>query len=321
MSALRRDLDNYLVIRRALGFKLARTGLLLADFVRYLEANGADTISTAAALAWATLPPNGASDWWAQRLAVVRGFARHLHAIDPTHEVPPPGLLPGRSHRATPFLYSDADIAALMAAARGFRSPLRVATFETLVGLLAVTGLRIGEALRLDRDDVDLTDGVLTIRLSKFGKSREVSLHASTVDALAAYTRERDRLCRRPVDRAFFVSTADTRLLYCNAHLGWLDLVRRAGLQPRSAKCRPRPHDLRHYSARGISGTRSPSAACSAGMTRARTSSRRSSPSRPTSGTPRSPITYWYLSATPELLATTARRFEHFAQRAEEAIP
>ena len=150
---------------------------------------------------------------------MVRGFARHLHVIDPGHEVPPPGLLPGRSHRATPYLYSDADIAALMAAARGFRSPLRAATFETLVGLLAVTGLRIGEALRLDRDDVDLVEGVLTIRVTKFGKSREVPLHPSTVDALAAYARKRDRLCRRPAGPAFFVSTAGTRLLYCNAHL------------------------------------------------------------------------------------------------------
>jgi hypothetical protein len=121
MSALRRDLDDYLVIRRALGFKLERAGLVLANFVAHLEANEADTITTDAALAWATLPPNGASNWWAQRLSVVRGFARHLHAIDPTHEVPPPGLLPGRSHRATPYLYSDSDIAALMAAARGLQ--------------------------------------------------------------------------------------------------------------------------------------------------------------------------------------------------------
>ena len=109
-----------------------------------------------------------------------------------------------------------------------------------------MTGLRIGEALRLDRDDVDLVGGVLRIRESKFGKSREVPLHPSTVEALAAYGRRRDQLCRHRRDAAFFVSTAGTRLLYCNAHLAWLDLVRRAGLQPRSARCRPRPHDLRH---------------------------------------------------------------------------
>lgn len=188
MSDLRHALESYLFIRRTLGFKLARAELLLTDFVGYLERNGSDTITTADALAWATLPPNGASAWWAQRLSVVRGFARHLHAVDPAHEVPPAGLWPGGSHRATPYLYSDADIAALMGAARSLRSPLRAATFETLVGLLAATGLRIGEALGLDRDDVDLAEGVLTIRLAKFGKSREVPLHASTAEAFAVRT-------------------------------------------------------------------------------------------------------------------------------------
>lgn len=301
MSDLRHALDNYLAIRRALGFKLARTGLLLADFVAHLEANQADTITIDAAVAWATLPLNGASDWWAQRLSVVRSFARHLHAIDPAHEVPPPGLLPGRSHRATPFLYSDADIAALMAAARGFRSPLRTATFETLVGLLAVTGLRIGEALRLDRDDVDFVEGVLTIRFTKFGKSREVPLHASTVDALAAYESKRDRLCRRPVDPAFFVSTAGTRLLYCNAHLGWLDLVRRAGLEPRSAKCRPRPHDLRHsFAVRTLLGWYRDGADVQAQMPLLSTYLGHVHPGN----------TYWYLSAAPELLNLVAARLD-----------
>jgi integrase len=301
MSALRRDLDDYLAIRRALGFKLERAGLLLADFVAHLEANEADTITTDAALAWATLPPNGASNWGAQRLSVVRSFARHLHAIDPTHEVPPPGLLPGRSHRATPYLYADRDIAVLMAAARGLRAPLRAATFETLVGLLAVTGLRIGEALRLDRDDVDLVNGVLVIRLSKFGKSREVPLHPSTVDALAAYTRERDRLCRRPVDRTFFVSTAGTRLLYCNAHLAWLELVRRAGLQPRSATCRPRPHDLRHsFAVRTLLGWYPDGADVHARMPLLSTYLGHVHP-----GT-----TYWYLSAAPELLTLVVARLD-----------
>jgi integrase/recombinase XerD len=211
MSALRRDLDAYLTIRRALGYKLQRTGLLLADFVAYMEANGAAAITTDAALAWASLPPNGASAWWAQRLSVARGFARHLHVIDPTHEVPPVRLLPGRSHRATPYLYSDVDIAALMAAARSLRSPLRAVTLETLVGLLAVTGLRIGEALRLDRDDVDLVEGVLTIRFTKFGKSREVPLHASTVAALTAYTRRRDELHPRPALADIGVTRVEAR--------------------------------------------------------------------------------------------------------------
>ncbi len=252
-------------------------------------------------MARATLPPNGASDWWAQRLSVVRAVARHLHAIDPAHEVPPADLLPGHSHRATPYLYSDADIAALMAAARELRSPLRAATFETLVGLLAVSGLRIGEALRLDRDDVDLVEGVLAVRLTKFGKSREVPVHASTTDALAAYARERDRLCPRPDGPAFFVSTAGTRLLYCNAHLAWLELVRRAGLQPRSATCRPRPHDLRHgFAVATLLRWYRDGADVAARMPMLSTYLGHVHPAN----------TYWYLTAAPELLNLVVVRLE-----------
>lgn len=123
MNDLRGELDNYLTIRRALGFKLRRAELLLSDFVDYLDAAGIDTITTDAAFVWASLPRNGSSGWWGHRLSVVRAFARHLHAIDATHDVPPTGLLPARTHRATPYLYSDADIAALMAAATSFALP------------------------------------------------------------------------------------------------------------------------------------------------------------------------------------------------------
>ncbi|MGI8946733.1 MAG: tyrosine-type recombinase/integrase [Ornithinimicrobium sp.] len=249
MTDLRAELDRYLSIRRALGFTLVRAERLLNDFIDWLHAGGTSSgiITTHDAVAWASLPSGASPDWWGQRLSVVRGFARHLHAIDQVHEVPPPGLLPARTRRATPWLYSDADIAALMTAAGQLRSPLRAATFTTLIGLLAVTGLRIGEALRLDRCDVDLSDGMLHIRNTKFGKSRYVPLHPSARDALAAYTRRRDQLCPHPADPSFLVSTVGTRLLYCNAHAVWLDLISRAGLHARSARCRPRPHDLRHY--------------------------------------------------------------------------
>ena len=301
MSDLRVELDRYLAIRRSLGFKLRRPELLLGDFLRHLEVNGSHTITTENAFAWATMPASASTDWWGQRLSVVRAFARHLHAIDPAHEVPPAGLLPAKTHRATPYLYSDADIAALMAAARQLRSPLRAATFETLVGLLAVTGLRIGEALRLDRDDVDLVTGVLRVRDSRFGKSREVPLHASTVDALAAHTRVRDRLWPRPVDPSFFVSTAGTRLLYCGAHLAWLDLVRRAGLEPRSAKCRPRPHDIRHsFAVRTLLGWYRDGANVAACMPLLSTYLGHVHPAN----------TYWYLSAAPELLSLVAARLD-----------
>lgn len=302
MSVLRTELDRYLAIRRALGFKLARAELLLADYLRHLEAIGADTITTQNAVAWATLPPNGSSSWWGQRLSVVRAFARHLHVIDPAHEVPPAGLLPAaRSHRAVPYLYSDADIAALMAAARQLRSPLRAAIFETLVGLLAVSGLRIGEGLRLDRDHVDLDGGVLHVHQTKFGKSREVPLHPSTVDALAAYARRRDELCPKPRDPSFFVSVAGTRVLYCNFHHGWLDLIRRAGLPPRSQRCRPRPHDVRHsFAVRTLLGWYRDGVDVGAQMPLLSTYLGHVHPAN----------TYWYLSAAPELLVLIAARLD-----------
>ena len=301
MSALHRDLNDYLAIRRALGYKLQRTALLLADFVAHMEANGADAITTDAALAWASLPPNGASDWWAQRLSVVRGFARHLHAIDPTHEVPPVGLLPGRSHRATPYLYSDVDIVALMAAARSVRSPLRAATFETLVGLLAVTGLRIGEALRLDRDDVDLVEGVLTIRFTKFGKSREVPLHPSTVAALRAYSEHRCRMGRRLRTTTFFVSIFGDRLNYDSVHRTFHRLVRRLGPQPHSKHHSPRLHDLCHtFAVRTLLDWYRDGADVSRRLHRLSTYLGHIDPS----------ATYWYLSAAPELLALAAERLE-----------
>lgn len=304
MSALSVELERYLVIRRALGFKLARPELLLAQFLGYLDAVGADTITTDNALAWACLPA-GSSSWWAQRLSVVRAFARHLHAIDPVHEVPPARLLPARSHRAVPYLYSDADVAALMAAARELRSPLRAATFEALVGLLAVSGLRIGEAMRLDRDDVDLDDGVLHVRRTKFGKSRDVPLHLTTVHALAAYARRRDDLCPRPTDPSFFVSVAGTRVLYCNFHLGWLDLVRRAGIRPRSASCRPRPHDVRHsFAVRTLLGWYRDGVDVGSHMPLLSTYLGHVHPAN----------TYWYLSAAPELLSLVAARLEAAAE-------
>ncbi|MDP7298064.1 MAG: site-specific integrase [Myxococcota bacterium] len=161
MNELHRALDHYLTLRRSLGYKLERAGRLLTDFVNHLEAAGSDTITLDAALSWATRSSEVDPSWWGHRLSVVRVFARHLHAIDPIHEVPPAGLLPAKNPRATPYLYANADIVALMTAARGLRSPLRSATIETLVGLLAVTGVRIGEALRLDCGDVNADEGVL----------------------------------------------------------------------------------------------------------------------------------------------------------------
>jgi len=243
---LREQLVDYFALRRALGYLLIRPEKLLGQFLAHLEDHDESTITVSTALDWARLPAASESNWWAYRLSVVRGFATYLHGIDPAHEVPAPGLLPQRPLRATPFLNTDAEVASLIAATATLRSALRRATFATLIGLLAVTGIRVGEAISLDRDDVDLTSGWLTIRSGKFGKTREVALHPSTIEALRTYQRLRDGCATPTGTPAFFVSTAATRLLYCNVHHTFHQLVEQAGLAPRSRACRPRIHDLRH---------------------------------------------------------------------------
>jgi integrase/recombinase XerD len=242
MSGLRDKVHDYLTIRRALGFKLEDHGWLLSDFVGYLEQAGAATITTELAPRWAT-SSSGTQTWYAARLSVVRGFARYLRTLDPATQVPPSGLLSYQRRRATPYLYSDADIGRLVAAGGALTPPLRAATYSTLLGLLAVTGLRVGEAIRLDRDDVDVQDGLLTVWLSKFNKSREVPLHPSTMTALAAYARGRDQLGARPKEPSFFVSTKGARLDTSVAHKTFRNLCRRAGLNRTAGSRRPRIHD------------------------------------------------------------------------------
>jgi integrase len=194
MIPLREALNDYLTMRRALGYKLQRAEKLLTQFIEFVEANGSEPLTTDLALAWATLAAHATTEWWSGRLTVVRGFATYLRTIHPETEVPATELLPGRSHRAVPYLYSDEEVVRLMTAAETLRSPLRVLTYQTLIALVAVTGMRIGEAIRLDTHDLDFDDGVLTVRLSKFGKSRQLRLHTSTLNALHAYLRRREQL-------------------------------------------------------------------------------------------------------------------------------
>lgn len=308
MIPLRPALADYLAVRRALGYKLQRTEKLLHQFVDYLDATGASRITLDSALAWATLPSDGDVNWWAGRLTVVRGFARYLCTLDPETEVPPVDLLPARSHRAVPYLYDDTEVVALMDAARMLRFPLRVVTYRTLIGLLAVTGMRVGEAIRLDRTDFDFERGLLTIHLSKFGKSRQLPLHASTRDALADYLRQRDELLPHPKAPSFFISPAGTRLLYCNVHWTFLHLVRDAGLKPRSGACRPRPHDLRHsFAVKTVLDAYRGNADVAARLPVLSTYLGHVNPAH----------TYWYLSAAPELLALVGQRLERsLAERA-----
>jgi integrase/recombinase XerD len=306
MSPLRQALADYLAVRRSLGYKLARPEKLLGPFITYLEAAGAGTVTTRHALAWAILP-GGNQSWHALRLSAVRGFAAYLRTIDPAAEIPPADLLPWRPCRATPYLYSDADIGALIAAAASLRSPLRAATYQTLIGLLAVTGMRVGETIRLDRPDLDLTGGVLTVRESKFGKSRLLPLHPTTVDALRGYLRLRDRLHPRPAAPAVFISSAGTRLMYCNVQATFARLARRAGLQPRSASCRPRIHDLRHsFAVASLLDAYTTGQDSQARLTVLATYLGHVDPAS----------TYWYLSAAPELLALAGHRLEqHLASQ------
>jgi integrase/recombinase XerD len=260
----------------------------------------ATTITTADAITWATLP--GGSPWWhAQRLSMVRGFAAHLHTTDPAAEIPPPHVIPARTPRATPYLYSAAEVAALMAATASLSSQLRAATYQTLIGLLAATGMRVGEAIRLDRPDFDPGAGVLTVRNTKFGKTRLVPLHPTTTAALAGYLRLRDRLHPGPADPAVFISPPGTRLAYCNVHATWRLLTRRASLAPRSPNCRPRPHDLRHSFA--VASLLDAYAAGQDGQARLALLATYLGHVNPAA-------TYWYLSAAPELLALAGQRLD-----------
>ena len=197
MSTLAEHAQNYLTVRRALGFKLVGEGRCCASSSRS-PTGGQRTITTEFALEWARRPHSASRNYLSRRLRAVRSFARYLHALDPACEIPPLELLPPSKYRPAPYLYRDEEIVALMAAAGALHPPLRAATFRTLIGLLACTGLRIGEALRLDREDVDTTHGLLTVRDSKFGKSREVLLHPSTVAVLDEYGEIRDRLVPAP---------------------------------------------------------------------------------------------------------------------------
>jgi integrase len=302
-AVMRQRVADYLTVRRSLGYKRERPEKLLGQFTGYLEQAGAVTVTTEHALAWAVLP-GGDPSWHAYRLAAVRGFAVWLRTIDPDAEIPSAQLIPSRKLRATPYLYTRDEIAALIEAASSLRFPLRTATYQTLVGLLAVSGIRVGEAIRLDRGDIDLDRGVLTIREGKHGKSRLIPVHGTTAEALRGYLRLRDGL--RPGTDAALISPAGTRLLYCNVHATWKQLTASAGLKPRSAACRPRIHDLRHsvavrtlldaYAA-GRDGQATLALLCTY------------------LGHVDPAATYWYLTASPELMAAAGQRLEAWLER------
>lgn len=301
----REALTDYLQIRRRLGFEMPQDGRLLEGFVCFLEQAGAERITTELALTWARLPVHAHPHTWRQRLSVVRGFARHLATIDPESEVPSKDLLPGHRPRIAPYVYTGEEIAALMAAAGKLTPPLRAARHQTLIGLLAVTGMRPGEALALDRHDVDLRHGVVHVRAGKQKKQREVPLHTSTIAALRSYARLRDARFPEPSTPAFFLSARGRRTARSELNHTFAKLIRQVGLDGRGARARPRPHDLRHalavatlldwYEAGEDIDRRMPLLSTFLGH------------ADPAS-------TYWYLEAVPELLELISRRLERLPE-------
>lgn len=303
MNGLGQALEDYLTIRRALGHQLNDAARLLPRFVAWMNISGHRHVKVVLALEWATLPViNAASTVHNHRMTAVRGFAKYLHGIDAAHEIPPVGLIPTRKHRPVPYLYSQAEIVALMEAARALPTPLRAATFETLIGLLAVTGMRVGEAIRLDRDAIDRDNRLLVVHKSKYGKSREVAVQRGTLDALDAYTTIRDRFCPQPSTPAVFVSRTGNRIIYANICQVFSSLRSEVGLTERSGSRRPRIHDLRHsFAVRTLTDWYAQDLDVAPRLAWLSTYLGHAGPGS----------TYWYLSASPELMALAARRVEN----------
>ncbi|MGK2942272.1 MAG: tyrosine-type recombinase/integrase [Immundisolibacter sp.] len=292
------ELDRYLSVRRSLGYDLRTDERILRRFVRFADQAGAPHIDTALFLRWdASLPDVGTSTRSA-RLGKVRLFAQWLSSIDPIHEVPPRGLLPDRSGRARPHIYSEAEIASIIAAAKALPSiyGLRGLTCSTLFGLIAATGLRIGEALALDDDDLDAGDGVLRVRRGKRGRERLLPLDPTVVAQLVAYAAERDRLLGRAAD-AFFVTCKGTRLTDCGARYNFARACQQIGLRAHQHYCRhgrgPRIHDLRHtFAVRTMINWYRTGKDPAREMIRLTTYLGHADPDN----------TFWYLEAVPELL-------------------
>lgn len=302
MSRLDQQLQDYLRIRRSLGFKLANEGRLLASFVSYMDAAGADTVTVAQALRWAMLPTAAKPVYHAKRLRAVRGLARYLHTLDPAHELLATDLLSsGGWQRPAPYIYTPQEITALMAAADRLKTRLGAATMRTLIGLLAATGMRVGEAIRLDRRDLDIQHARLLVRNSKFGKSRQLPLHPTTIVALRHYLDTRDSLKPESQAPALLIGAHGNRLSHDVVRSTFRLLRQRVGLKARPGSAAPRVHDIRHSFAvhtmlDAYRSGENPSA-CAAALS---TYLGHADPG----------ATYWYLSATPELLALAAARLE-----------
>jgi integrase/recombinase XerD len=297
VSALRGHVADYLRLRRALGYRLEREERLLGQFCSYLEAAGAATVTSGLAISWARQPVRAQPAQWAKRLGVIRRFAAWLHVLDPAAEIPPAGVFPARRNRPAPYLMSGDQVRMLLDGARAVRTPLLAAGLETLFGLLAASGMRIGEAVALTRGDVSLDTGVITVREAKHGRERLVPLHPTTTSALRKYASDRDRLCPRPRSGTFFVSSTGTALDRSGAGKHFRKITIAAGI--RTSTRRPRIHDLRHrFAVTTLTRWIREGQDADASIALLSAYLGHVSPSD----------TYWYLSASPELMELAALR-------------
>jgi integrase len=299
VSALAGHLDEYLRLRRGLGFKLGRHGESLPGFVAYLEANNAATVTIDLAVAWARQPEGIKPITVDFRISAVRGFARYLHAIDPTHEVPPPGLLAVPRRRPAPYIYTPDQISQVLQVTGRLEPPLRAVTYRTLFGLLAATGMRQGEATALSRTDVDVPAGLITVRHAKFDRVRLVPLHASTTVELRGYATARDRLCPTTSCDRFFVSVTGRPLRRGEVDQIFQNITTALGL--RTDTVHPRLHELRHtFAVQTLLDWHRDGRDISALLPVLSTYLGHVEPAN----------TYWYLSAVPELMQLAAARLE-----------
>jgi len=304
MKPLQKAVNDYLAMRRSLGYKLIDMGYNLGHFVAFLHKHHVSVITTKLALDWAVEPQHVSAAQWATRLGYVRSFARYWSAFDPRTEIPPVGLLPFRFRRTIPYIYSSEEIQGLLKAATHLspRRGLRPWTYYTVFGLLAVTGMRIGEVVRLDQSEVDLRQALLTIRLTKFGKSRLVPLHPSSVTMLGRYSRLRDQRFPQPSSARFFLSNQGRPLTECMVRWTFIKLSRQIGLRHLGDCSGPRLHDFRHRFA----------VTTLLRWYRSGVDVEQRLPVLSTFlGHAHVTDTYWYLSGVPELLSLTKACLEH----------
>ena len=303
MKTLPQGIQDYLALRRALGFQFNHVEALLKQFVSFLQEKGAPRMSPELMIEWAKQPVHTQSAHWAKRLGIVRDFAQYWKSVDPQVELPALGVLPYRYRRPTPYIYQETEIKSLLQAS-SFLQPqdgLRKHTYFTLIGLIAVAGLRIREPIALNREDVDFSQGIITVRKSKFGKSRLVPLDASTMKQLRRYAQVRDRFHSELLNPAFFVSDRGTRVTKDSVRWAFIEMSKRSGLRKPSDRHGPRIHDLRHsFAVRTLLDWYRAGLNIDQHMPVLSTYFGHDHPSD----------TYWYLSAVPELFSIAGKRLE-----------